>query len=281
MAERKRKAKHAKSPVKPVRKREIEKIASIDKKKEIEIKRDMEKRMRGVPLVYAALILIVIALIGAVLIFSTPAKKVVKKGDLVLVQYVGELENGEVFDQGNFTFNAGMGQVISGFDEAVVGMREGETKRIKLTPDKAYGEYNPDMVMEVPLTQEFNITVNTTTKLFNLTFGEEPVLDKVYIIKGMQWGVRVVRINGSNVTLRQEVEDGQIIYTDYGTSIVNVTGNKMKITLTPKIGGVVRTLFGNGRITKENGTHMTLDFNHELAGKNLTFTLTVLKVLSG
>lgn len=264
---------------KPVRESEIERIAKIEKKKEIEINKEMEKKSRGIPLIYAVVIFIVIAVIGAVLIYTMPAGAVVKKGDLILVRYTGELESGEVFDSGNFTFNAGMGQAITGFDQGVIGMAEGETKRIEITPDQAYGQHNPDMVMVVPLTQELNITVNTTLELFNLTFGEPPVIDKTYSIEGMEWPIRVIGVQNSNVTFRQEVEDGQLIHLNYGTSVINVIGDEMRIVLTPVIGGVVETMFGNGRITSENGTHMTLDFNHELAGKNLIFTVTVLKIL--
>ncbi|NIO21317.1 MAG: hypothetical protein GTN76_11425 [Candidatus Aenigmarchaeota archaeon] len=281
MAKRKReREKPTKSKVRHVRRKEIEKIERIDKKKEVEIKREMEKKTRGIPIIYAVIIIIIIAIISAVLIFTIPERSFVEKGDTILVQYKGELEDGTIFDSGNFTFNAGMGEVISGFDEAVVGMAEGETKRIELTPDQAYGEHNPDLIMYVPLIQKFNITVNTTAEVFNLTFGEEPVIGKTYSVEGMNWDVKVVDIQNSNVTLRQEVEDGQMIYMDYGTSVVSVSGNEMTITLTPRIGEVVQTVFGNGRITSENGTHMSLDFNHELAGEKLIFTVTVLKVLS-
>lgn len=269
------------SRVKHVRKKEIEKIAKIEQRKEMEIKKEIDKQSRGIPLMYAAIILVIIAIIGAFLIYTAPAGTVVKRGDLILVQYTGELEDGTIFDSGNYTFNAGMGQAISGFDETVVGMSEGETKRIEITPDQAYGQYDPEMIMVVPLTQEFNITVHTTLELFNLTFGEFPVMDKRYSVEGMEWPIRVVDIQDSNVTLKQEVEDGQIIHLTYGTSVVSVIGDKMKITLTPVIGGVVTTMFGNGRIVSENRTNMVLDFNHELAGKNLIFTITVLEILSG
>ncbi|NIO22857.1 MAG: hypothetical protein GTN38_02415 [Candidatus Aenigmarchaeota archaeon] len=280
MAKKTSKARSARSRAKPVRDKEIEKIARIEEKKEMEIKKEIEKQSRGIPFLYAVIIFIIIAVIGAFLIFSAPETAVVKKGDLVLVRYTGELQDGTTFDSGNFTFNAGMGQAISGFDLAVLGMAEGETKRIEIPPEDAYGEYNPDLIMDLPLTQEFNITLETTLEVFNLTFGEPPVIDRTYRVEGMEWPIRVVNIQDSNVTLRQEVEDGQLLYLSYGTSVVNIVGDTMIITLTPRIGGVVTTILGNGRITSENGTHMTLDFNHELAGKNLIFTVTVLKVLS-
>ncbi len=283
MAKTKKQRRPEKKVVKgrPRKEKVIEKIAKIDKRKEIELKKELEMQSRGFPFLYAAAILVLVAILGAVLIFSGPEKPVVKKGDTVLVQYTGELEDGTVFDSGNFTFTAGSGRVISGFDEAVTGMREGETKRFTLAPDKAYGEYNPQLLMDVPLTQELNRTVNTTMELFNLTMGEFPVLNKVYEVEGMSWPIKVVKIEDPYVIFTQEAEDGQVIHTSYGTSVVNVTEDKIKITLTPIIGGLVRTVAGNGRVVSENGTHMTLDFNHELAGKNLTFTVTVLKVVSG
>jgi FKBP-type peptidyl-prolyl cis-trans isomerase 2 len=264
-----------------VRKREIEKIAKIDKRKEIEIKKEIDKRSRGIPLLYAVAIFVIVAVIVAIFIYITPAGAVVKKGDFVLVYYTGELENGEIFDSGNFTFNAGMGQAISGFDQAVIGMSEGETKRIEIPPDQAYGEYDPNMIIYLPLVDELNITANTTAELFNLTFGEPPVVGQSYVIEGMEWPIRIVDIyNETVVEFVYEAEDGQIIYRDYGVLTVEITGNAMKITTEPKIGAVISTIVGNGRITEKNETHMTLDFNHELAGKNLIFTVTVLKILS-
>jgi FKBP-type peptidyl-prolyl cis-trans isomerase 2 len=264
-----------------VRKKEIEKIANMGKRKEIEVKKEMDKRSRRIPVLYAVVIFVIVAVIGAVLIHTSPSGNVVKKGDFVLVQYTGELEDGEIFDSGNFTFNAGMGQAISGFDQAVIGMSEGETKRIEITPDQAYGEYDPDMIIYLPLVDEMNITANTTAELFNLTFGEPPVIGRSYTIEGMEWPIRVVGIyNETIVEFVYEAEDGQIIYRDYGVLTVEIDGNEMKIKTEPKIGAVISTIVGNGKITDKNETHMTLDFNHELAGKNLIFTVTLLKILS-
>lgn len=59
-------------------------------------------------------------------------------GDTVTVHYSGSLLDGGVFDDsdrhgGAFTFNVGSGQVIKGWDEALVGMRKGE-KRTVIVP---------------------------------------------------------------------------------------------------------------------------------------------------
>jgi FKBP-type peptidyl-prolyl cis-trans isomerase 2 len=80
-----------------------------------------------------------------------------QEGDIVSVHYVGKLPGGRVFDTGMKSealkaglFNPardykplrvtlGAHQVISGFEEALAGMRVNETKEITLPPEKAYG----------------------------------------------------------------------------------------------------------------------------------------------
>lgn len=82
----------------------------------------------------------------------------VKKGDLVKVHYTGKFESGEVFDSSHHRnealgFTVGEGQMIQGFDEAVVGMSLGEEKTIILEPEKAYGLSHPDYVFPVERSQ--------------------------------------------------------------------------------------------------------------------------------
>ncbi len=76
-----------------------------------------------------------------------------KSGDTVKVHYTGKLENGTVFDtsinRDPLRFTIGEGQVIPGFEQAVVGMNPGESKTTKVPVDKAYGPHRKEMVMAV------------------------------------------------------------------------------------------------------------------------------------
>jgi peptidylprolyl isomerase len=69
-----------------------------------------------------------------------------KAGDAVKVHYTGKLEDGTVFDTSEgsepLAFTIGVGEVIPGFDQAVVGMRVGESREIIIQADDAYGERN-------------------------------------------------------------------------------------------------------------------------------------------
>lgn len=79
------------------------------------------------------------------------------RGYNVKVHYTGKLDDGTVFDSSvghePLGFAVGSGQVIAGFDEAVVGMEVGESKVVHIPVDKAYGVRNEEMVMQVPIEQ--------------------------------------------------------------------------------------------------------------------------------
>lgn len=74
-----------------------------------------------------------------------------KHGDTVRVHYTGKLADGTIFDSSlneePLEFRIGEGQVIPGFEEAVIGMNPGQSKITKVRADKAYGSYREDMVL--------------------------------------------------------------------------------------------------------------------------------------
>mgnify|MGYP000041019707 CR=1 FL=1 len=93
----------------------------------------------------------------------------VKEGDYVKVDYIGELEDGTIFDtsikdaaiEGEvynpnrayepLGFTVGAGQMIAGFDSGVVGMAVGEEKTLTLSPEEAYGAHREELVQTISL----------------------------------------------------------------------------------------------------------------------------------
>jgi len=80
-----------------------------------------------------------------------------KNGDTVNINYTGTLNDGTVFDSSEgrdpLSFTLGSGQVIPGFEEAVMGMEVGESKNVQIPADKAYGPRNEELVIEAPRDQ--------------------------------------------------------------------------------------------------------------------------------
>jgi peptidylprolyl isomerase len=78
----------------------------------------------------------------------------VEKGNNVKVHYTGTLTDGQIFDSSHdrgetLNFTIGSGQMIQGFDDAIIGMEVGETKNITLTPDMAYGDRYEEAIQPV------------------------------------------------------------------------------------------------------------------------------------
>jgi len=73
----------------------------------------------------------------------------VERGDYVFAHYKGYFLDGQLFDSSEgapepFRFSAGFGQVISGWDEAVMKMRQGDKAKIILPSSLAYGKSAPN-----------------------------------------------------------------------------------------------------------------------------------------
>lgn len=75
----------------------------------------------------------------------------VQLGDTITVNYTGRLEDGTIFDSSlnegrePLISTIGQGQLIQGFEQGLIDMIVGETKRVEIDPENAYGNYNPEM----------------------------------------------------------------------------------------------------------------------------------------
>ena len=138
----------------------------------------------------------------------------VRKGSRVKIFYTGRLKDGHVFETNiggaPLEFTVGKGKVIKGFENAVIGMKTGETKVAVIKPADGYGARDPELVWVVAASE--------------LPAGTNPKPDAE---------VSFDRPDGTTV---------------------------------------------EGRITKIEGDQITVDGNHPLAGRNLTFEIKMVDV---
>lgn len=80
-----------------------------------------------------------------------------EEGNTVKVHYTGTLKNGEVFDSSKdkepLEFTLGEGQLIPGFEKAVIGMNVGDSTTINIPSAEAYGDSREDLIIAVPKDQ--------------------------------------------------------------------------------------------------------------------------------
>ena len=86
---------------------------------------------------------------------KTTRAKLVKNGNTVNIHYVGTFNDGKQFDSSHsrnetLSVTVGQGNLIKGFDRALIGMKVGETKKVHIKPAEGYGEYNPKAKAELP-----------------------------------------------------------------------------------------------------------------------------------
>ncbi len=78
-------------------------------------------------------------------------------GNTVQVHYTGRIDDGTVFDSSQdrdpLAFTLGSGKVIPGFEEAIVGMKEGEEKTVTIPSGQAYGPRSDELIHEVERTR--------------------------------------------------------------------------------------------------------------------------------
>jgi len=125
-----------------------------------------------------------------------PKPTKVELGHLVSVEYVGKLKSGEEFDNsknhGPIQFVVGSGQVIKGFDKAVLGMKINDKKKFTIPKVDAYGDPNPALVQAIPLSK-IPEHIKSQLKVGGFLVMQSPV--------GQQVPAKVVKLDMENVSL--------------------------------------------------------------------------------
>ena len=118
-----------------------------------------------------------------------------ENGKNVSVHYRGTLEDGTEFDSSHqreqtLDFVLGSGQMITGFNNAVVGMEVGEKKVVTLNPEDAYGPLMEQAVIDVPKSQFPN---TMTFEPGQVVYGQNP--------DGSQAMAKIISSDGFTVKL--------------------------------------------------------------------------------
>lgn len=178
-------------------------------------------------------IVLIASSVGAYVILDN--NRTVKEGDLIRVNYIGMLPNGQVFDtslysvavdnasypkslffsyRGNastyntLNFTVGKDSMIKGFEKGVLGMKVGETKTFVITPEEAYGYANESKVSILNLTETVPVYKDMTVKEFTNYYRDVPVGRGQYTDPNYGWSVQVIFADSSNVRVENRPDNG-------------------------------------------------------------------------
>lgn len=88
-------------------------------------------------------------------------KNTIQPGDIVTISYTGTIDS-QVVDTGTITITAGSGQIIKGLEEAVLSMKNQETKTLSIQPKDGYDYlYQQNNIQQIPQTlfEKANISI--------------------------------------------------------------------------------------------------------------------------
>lgn len=118
----------------------------------------------------------------------------VENGMTIKVHYTGSLDNGEVFDSSKdrepLEVTLGQGQLIKGFENALLGMSLNEQKTVTIPPEEAYGFRDENALKSFPKEQlppDLDVQVGQTVGLMSS--------------QGQQIPATVVQVNEAGITV--------------------------------------------------------------------------------
>jgi FKBP-type peptidyl-prolyl cis-trans isomerase 2 len=224
----------------------------------------------------------------------------VRSGDLVTLNYTVTLEDGSLVattresaarDQAVKKVSwyrdepayaaveavAGRQEIMPGLGEALVGMKQGEKKRITLTPEQAFGMPDPAKSQQMPCSQTFPRVIRMPADEYVKRFSGFPMVNKeVELLPYFK--SRVTEVTERDVALEYLVSDGASFGDSFGTVSVAVVGDRITTTLKPQVGAPFPLKDGFGIVSATDGLTFTVDFNHPLAGKSIVLELETVSI---
>lgn len=234
--------------------------------------------------------------------FDTQPEKpeFIEQGDLATLNYTGWYSNGSFLEAGALEFRPGTGQMnVRGIDEGILGMKIGEKRTLNLTPEYAFGEYDPQLIISQPRVVIMNSTITfaTTPEQFNQTFGGMPEEGMIVSSVQIPWRrVEILDFTSTTMTWKLMPPEGlktswplecyssdltATTGTDcYGTVTMRVIedGERIEYKIEPFTGERVNIGGAWARVLEGDSENIYLDFNHELAGMGFIYHIELLEL---
>jgi len=248
------------------------------------VKEKLEKEKKKVPYLYISIIFIIV--IVGVFAYSMLRTQGVQIGDKIRVTYTGTFENGTNFDDGSIEFRIGENQMIQGFEYGVIGMKEGEQKKITVKPRYAYGDWSTENLEVMNATYKtnrwFDIKLDEAEKLTE----DDIKIGNLVNLKNNLWPSKVTDIDEEYEEARFEhmpVEDS-IYYNPllswWPLRVVEIQETEIVLRHEPKIDTkVIKNTGKTGKVITADEEQIVIDYNHPMAGKTLIFDVKIEKII--
>ncbi len=281
---------------------------------------------------YILVLLTTIAVISSIYLWSlgedTQDVRRAKYGDTTVIQYTGYFEDDRIFDTNveliagspdypksstfterdvyePLTVTIGEGRFLPDFEMAIIDMAPGETKTITIPAERGYGLDNNDLIVEINITEYYDIYEQMTVQEFNQIYGDDyntsadgPPVNMTFQHWVYGWDLVVVNVTTDRlVTIRNKAVEGLVEAFPWDTHILYVDEaiNEIKLQHSPSVNDVLKKQYDNvyhftpgwpekphkegpGIVIDVTIDTFTINYNREVTGDTLMFDLTLLSI---
>ncbi len=205
----------------------------------------------------------------------------------------------------DLTFTVGSGQMIPGFESGVLNKKMGDSFTISIPPERAYGVSLDELIIDVNSTETIPMRETIDRETFHevypmVALGE---VDK-FIHPFWKWDVEIISFDPESVVIWHQPVYGERYFAfSWNTTVVDLSTDRNIITLhhnveeindqtkipfftmldyNPEWARNAAETFGQepmeGYVSSKGGV-LTINFNGELIGKTLLFTITINSIL--
>jgi FKBP-type peptidyl-prolyl cis-trans isomerase 2 len=239
---------------------------------------------------YIGIVALVAILVGVLFITSMDGSTVVEMGDTVYVNYTGKLPDGTVFDTSDpeVAASAGVYQegrpyqplpvvmgantVIKGFEDGLLGMKEGESNTLTIAPENGYPT-DPTKIDVVPLIEDISATqafefereINVSAIQFNMTFGTDYEVGDIVPIPDSPINITILEISETvkfsyNMEVGDRLEGGETMWVD---EIIEVNSTHIVMKHDVEVGDIIQfpDKPWNSTVLEVTETNITLQHN--------------------
>ncbi|MBA1341838.1 MAG: FKBP-type peptidyl-prolyl cis-trans isomerase [ANME-2 cluster archaeon] len=238
---------------------------------------------------YIGIVALAAILVGILFITSMGSSAVVETGDTVQVDYTGKLPDGTVFDTSDpevavsagvyqegrpyqpLVVGVGAHNVIKGFEDGLLGMKEGESRTLTIPPEDGYGPLDPTKIdvvpqlNDIPATQTFEREIQVPEIQFNMTFGTENDVGDTVTIPDSPINLTIIEIGdivklSYDMEVGDRIEGGQTLWSD---EVIEVNSTHIVMRHDVEVGDVIQfpESLWNSTVLEVTGTNITLQHN--------------------
>ncbi|MEW6427382.1 MAG: thioredoxin family protein [Thermodesulfobacteriota bacterium] len=172
---------------------------------------------------------------------------------------------------------AGSGGFFPGLGQEVMGLKPGDRKKYSLSPELAFGHPDPDRIKRYPLVQRMPKQVVIPPIEYARKAGKvAEVGDRVDLVP--YFPSTVTGIDGDKVIVTNVAEENKEYTEPFGKVKVTTEGEYILFTMIPDLGAEFSEGDRQGVISELEGEEFLVDYNHPLAGMEVTVELEVLSL---